>query len=146
MKIEDNVEDAVRNAFTAVVDKNADGIGTALRPLSADKATTAVGYAAFVVGYVVRDVLNDKVTKPELNEFAADIAADLRTWYPHGTDVAALLTACVSGDPSGISEDAAVDVFAVGGHLLSRYRPENTRWFEYLDAIWDAAEAASETT
>lgn len=151
MRVDDHIEDAVRSAFAAAVDKDADGIPLALRSLSEDQSTAAVAYAAYVVGYVTRDLLGADLGEDSIRELANDLIKDVSAWFNlgDGDSVAAYLLACANGDTqfSGTDpKDVALYGFVVGGHLLSRYRPEGTRWFEYLDSTWNAAEAAPDST
>lgn len=147
MVIDEAVEKRVREAFSGVVGRNAERMKEALRPLDQQGSRLAVTYAVLVCGYVVRDVLDNDLSEEGLRAFAEDIVAEEHDWANLGSvdSVASFLKEASSADPdfSKTSEEDLVGYsFVIGGYLLSRYRPEGKRWFEYLDDIWNDAVAA----
>jgi hypothetical protein len=146
MKIDDAIEDRVRTAFSAVLDHDPGALKTALGRLDSDDLATAVSYAIHVCGYVVVDVFNGALSDAGVAELAQYVVNDSREWVELGdaAAVAAFLRAAAAGDPRfpGVpAEDVAGHAFVIGGYLLSRFRHEGQRWFEYLDDIWNSTQA-----
>lgn len=151
MRIDERIEGQVRKAFSAVVGKDGDEMVAAIRDLGEDDAQAAVGYALFVVGYIVNDAFPNGPTEPDLRSIADDVITGVSDWVRIGTvdTVATFLRAAGAGDTTfrGITQDDLPGTaFVCGGYLLARYRREDQRWWEYLNEIWAAAEAAPEPT
>jgi hypothetical protein len=147
MHIDERIERHVREAFSNVVGRDRDGLLGTLRPLSPADLQTAVNYAMYACGYVVMDVLEGELSEDGLAELARDTVEGTRDWMDLGDPgaIASFLRAAASGDPAFRSvpeEDVAGHAFVVGGYLLSRYRHEGQRWFEYLDDAWNDAVAS----
>lgn len=148
MKIDDRVEERVRAAFSGVVGKDAEAMQEALRPLDQNESRLAVTYATLVCGYITRHIFDNVLSEDRLRALAADVVTTVREWVDLGSveSVASFLKEASSADPdySAMTEEDLVGYsFVIGGYLLSRYRPEGMRWFEYLDKIWNEAEAAN---
>jgi hypothetical protein len=150
MQIDEHVEEAVREAYRAVIAKDGPRLVNAFRDLSEDDARTAVAYGLFVCGFVVKDVLRDGITEQNLDQLAAAIIASESAWVDLGSaeDLAALLRAAATGDTSFAEvrdrQDVVGKIFVCGGYLLTSYRRDDQHWWDYLDEIWAALEAAPE--
>lgn len=149
MRVDERIEEHVRRAFSAVVGKDGDGMVAAIRDLGEEDAKTAVGYAVFVVGYIVNNAFPDGPNQADLRSMAEDVITGVADWVKVGTVdvVAAFLGSAATGATTfeGIAqEDLPGMAFVCGGYLLARYRLKKQRWFEYLDEIWNAAETAPE--
>lgn len=147
MRIDERIEESVRKAFSAVVAKDGDTMVKTILALGEKDAETAVRYALYVVGYVVNNAHPHGATNADLRAMASDLADGVADWVNVGdTDtVASFLRSAASGDTTfeGIpAEDVPGTAFVCGGYLLARYRLEDQRWWEYLNEVWEAAEAA----
>jgi len=145
MRIDERIEEQVRKAFSAVVGKDGDEMVAAVSELTEDDAQTALGYALFVVGYIVNEAFPDGPSESDLRSMADDIVSGVSEWVNIGSvdSVAALLGAAGSGDTTfdGITQDDLPGMaFVTGGYLLARYRLKDQRWWEYLNEIWARAE------
>jgi hypothetical protein len=146
MQIDDAIEDRVRTAFSAAIDHNSSDLKAALGRFNAKDFKIATSYAIYVCGYVVTDVFNSKPSDEGIAELSEYIVNDNKSWVDLGspTAIANFLKAASTGDvafPGVPEEDVVGHSFVIGGYLLSRFRPEGQRWFEYLDGIWNAAQA-----
>lgn len=149
MKIDPEIEDPLRNCFAAVVDQDAGGLVAPLEALTEEQARQAGTYAMFVVNFVMHDVYDDP-DSDAAGLMAKEAVADISKWMELGpeAEASAFLLACANWDASfpGVEADrVAVYAFVLGGYLLSHFRPEGMRWFEYLDMIWNFAEQQSAT-
>lgn len=147
MKIDEGIEEHVRNALGACVGEDLRGLDAALDGLTGTEGPIAWSYALFVVGTVVNGLLPKELTDQHFNVIA-DRAIEALTWYDLGSrdQVKALLKSASDGDPTlrGVDPDKAVEMtFVLASYLLQAYRPEGTEWWNYLDAIWNAAQAAN---
>ena len=147
MQIDDAIEDQMRTAFSAVIDHKSSDLKAALGRFNPEEFKTATSYAIYVCGYVVMDVFNSKPSDEGLAEMSEYIINDNKGWVDLGNtiDIANFLKAASVGDvtfPGVPQEDVVGHSFVIGGYLLSRFRHEGQRWFEYLDDIWNAAQTA----
>lgn len=151
MRIDARIEDPLRNAFAAVVDREPSGIEPALEVLDEEQSSAVLNYAVFVVGYVMHDVFGEDTDSEAAEVMAERLIPRVSDWSGVGdyAQVAAFLAACSTGDGefAGVDpENVAGYSLIIGGNLLSRHRPEGMRWFEYLDQIWNYAESLPENT
>ncbi|MET8527118.1 hypothetical protein [Micromonospora sp. NPDC005172] len=147
MRIDEHVEGAVREAYRAVIAKDGDRLAATFAGLNEDEAQMAVRYAVFVVGFIVKDVFRNGATEAELSELADKIIASESPWVDLGPreDLATLLAAATSGNivaSSTARADVVGNTLVVGGFLLTSFRLDDQRWWNYLDEIWTAMEAA----
>ncbi|MFG3555180.1 hypothetical protein ACGGAQ_12370 [Micromonospora sp. NPDC047557] len=147
MQVDERVEGAVREAYRAVIAKDGDRLAAAFAGLNEDEAQMAVRYAVFVVGFIVKDVFRNGATEAELSELADKIIASESPWVDLGRreDLARLLAAATSGNivaSSTARADVVGNILVVGGFLLTSFRLDDQRWWDYLDEIWAAMEAA----
>ncbi|MEU4529770.1 hypothetical protein AB0F49_16220 [Micromonospora ureilytica] len=147
MRVDERVEEAVREAYRAVIAKDGDRLAAALAGLDEREAETAIRYAVFVVGFIVKDVFRNGVAEAELLGLADKVIASESSWVNLGPreDLGRLLAAAASGDIASSTTDRADVVgntFVVGGFLLTSFRLNDQRWWNYLDEIWTAMEAA----
>ncbi len=151
MRIDPRVEEHVREAYRGVIAKNGDRMVAAFRDLNADDSATAVAYGMVVVGTVVNDAFPDGPTETELLGMARKIVDEEGDWIDLGDphEIARLLSAAARGDttfPGTNKADVVGHLFVSGGHLLGVYRDEGQNWWNYLEEIWHAVEAAPEPT
>lgn len=151
MRIDARIEEAVREAYRAVIAKDGDRMVRGLRGLSEDDFRTAVAYGAFVCGYVVNELFPEGLNEAELNRLAAMIIETESSWISLGSaeDIAKFLAATAKGDTTfaGVAkEDVIGHIFVCGGDLLASYRSRGQAWWDYLEEIENALEAAPEPT
>jgi len=149
VRIDERVEEIVREAYRAVIAKDGDRLVAAFRGVSEEDAQTAVRYGVFVAGFIVNDVLRKGAREGELTELAQRIVASEEDWVDLGSvqDLASLLGGAARGDLAygGVpSENVIGNIFISGGFLLTSFRLKEQRWWDYLNEIWSAAEAAPE--
>jgi hypothetical protein len=147
MKIDERVEGRLRVAYSAAIGKDADQISEALAGITKDETAKFIGLGIFVCGFIVKDVLREELDDDRLLALARDIVKDEADWMDLGDPavVAAFLKAAATGDHqlAGLDgEDITGLAIVCGAHLLAHYRLGEQRWFQYLDEIWAALEAA----
>jgi len=147
MQIDEDVEHKVREIYSAVVGRDTQELDAKLRGLAADgveTVTTALNYTMYVCGYVVLDLMGNGPSEEGLTELAQDTKEGTQDWIDVGTpeQIAALLRAAAKMDfaPEVPREDLLGHLCVIGGFLLSRYRHEGQRWFEFLDDAWNVAD------
>jgi hypothetical protein len=145
VKIDDNIEQHVRDALSACVGEDLRRFEAALDGLSSTQGPIAWSYAVFVISTVLNSILPGGVTEKDLDEISQETIGAL-TWYEFGgTDsVKALLKAAVDGNPAmpGVPQDKIVELtFVLASYLLQAYRPDGVKWYQYLDQIWNAGQA-----
>lgn len=100
-------------------------------------------------GYVAVDVCGRWPTDPDIERIGANLAAAEPVLNLAEDDVRAYLSRTVlGGEPLEDvfpAETASVLPLLITASLLASYRPADRHWWEYLDQIWDAAEAAERT-
>lgn len=143
MQIDEAIEDHVRSAFSAAIGHDPKDLKSALARIKADDFPIAVSYAVYACGYIVADVFNGELQETAILEMAEYVINDNNDWIDLGdtATVASFLQAAANGNinfPGVPTEDVAGNSFVIGGYLLSRFRPEGQRWFEYLDTIWNS--------
>jgi NDP-sugar pyrophosphorylase family protein len=147
MRIDERVEEIVREAYRAVIDKDGDRLVAAFRGHSEEQAQMAVAYGIFVAGFIVNDVLRQGVTEEQLRKLADQVIASEGDWVDLGSPehLVKLLASAANGDLSfeGVPrEDVIGNVFVSGGYLLASYRLKDQHWWDYLNEIWAGLEAA----
>jgi hypothetical protein len=147
MRVDERIEPRLREAYSAVIAKDADRVSAALQGMTAEDTTTFLGLGLFVCGFIVNDIYKESATDENVRELAGKIIAKQSDWMDVGEPevVTAFLKAAASGDTrlAGLGgEDITGLTIICGGHLLGYYRLNDQRWYEYLDEIWAALEAA----
>jgi hypothetical protein len=169
VEIPPHVEQQVRDAFGAVINKDWDGAAQALEGLGSEEGADALSLALYVCGFVVDDIFVDSAesgdgvpSRAELREIAEDIVTGLAE-RGAGTigdveEVATFLGLAWDAfredtepgqDPlKGLDGGRVVYLaFMCGADLLAVYRrdEQGEHWWEYLDRIWAHALADPQT-
>jgi hypothetical protein len=147
MEIDERIEGHVREAFSAVVGRDGDRMVAALDGLDERDSQIAVGLALTVCEHVLKDAYGEPVTEIEVLGEARGLVESESDWIDLGTPehVAVFLGAVARGDTSfaGLSVREVVALaFVCGGYLLATRSLADQKWWEYLNEIWAAVEAA----
>nr|WTA66060.1 hypothetical protein OHB51_26755 [Micromonospora sp. NBC_00855] len=147
MKIDERVEQLVRDTLHWAVKRQPVEFDEALKAFS-DGSTrqSALELLAAVVAFVSADICQGKPTPEQIRQLADEVA-EAEAWSSATSpEVEAFLTAVVTGRPlSGVlpAGSAVVLAFVVAASLLSsRPKNEGEWWFNYLDKVEAAIEAA----
>ncbi|WFE52720.1 hypothetical protein [Micromonospora sp. WMMD1155] len=147
MKIDERVEQLVRDALHWAVKRQPGKFDEALKTFS-DEPTrrSAMELLISISAFVSADICAGKPSLPQIRELAAEVAeAEAWTSVTAG-EVEAFLSAVLTGRPlSGVlpAGSAVVLAFVVAASLLSlRPKDEGEWWFDYLDKVEAAIEAA----
>jgi hypothetical protein len=146
MRIDERIEEVVREAYRAVIAKDGERLVSTFRGLSDEDSKKAIGYGIFVCGYIIGDVFRDGVKDEQLRDLAAKIVASESDWVDLGSpdDLANLLSNVAKGEApfdNVPSEDALGTLFVCGAFMLTSFRLDRQNWWDYLGEIWAAAES-----
>ncbi|MET8199317.1 hypothetical protein [Micromonospora taraxaci] len=147
MKIDDGTEQRVRDTLHWVVRRDLGKFDAALRSFPDQAAQeAALTLLVAVSGFVLIDLHGAKPTPQQIDVLAEEIGR-MEGWASITAGEAALfMNAVVEGSPLTkrlTPESVVVLAFVVAGSLLSaRPMPEGEWWFNYLDKVEAAIEAA----
>ncbi|MEU5939779.1 hypothetical protein ABZ807_11380 [Micromonospora sp. NPDC047548] len=147
MKIDDRVEQLVRDALHWAVKSDADRFDEALRAFP-DEGTRrgALELLIAICGFATIDVFGDRPSEPQIRALAGEVA-EMESWSSvTAGEVAAFVAAVLAGQrliDSLPAESVVVLAFVVAAHLLSaKPKAEGEWWFNYLDKVEAAIEVA----
>ncbi|MCO1597809.1 hypothetical protein M8C17_21905 [Micromonospora sp. RHAY321] len=147
MKIDDRTEQLVRDTLHWVVKRDLDKLDAALKAFPDETARkAALALVVAISGFVLIDLHNARPTPDQVAVLAAEIGR-MEAWASVSADEAAsFMNAVVAGRSLTerlAPDDIVVLAFVVAGSLLSaRPLPEGQWWFNYLDKVEAAIEAA----
>jgi hypothetical protein len=147
VEIDDRVEGLVRTTLHAVVIRDITRLQQAIGAFS-DNDTTLAGYrlAATVMLVVLHDQHGRPPTADEIARTASGIA-ERNGWAEiTADDVVALVSAISQGQPVNQVlpiERAVLYVYVLAGDLLATLHRSDEQWWDYLDRVEAAVEAAS---
>ncbi|QOC91132.1 hypothetical protein [Micromonospora craniellae] len=147
MKIDDEVENRVRTTLHHVVKQQLGDFTDSVASYPDDRSRRqALELLVAVTHFVVLDAYGGLPTDDEVRDLAETVT-DAESWLPVSVDeVEGYLRAVLVGRPLAevLSPTTAVVLaFAVTGSLLSsRCQPDGEWWFNYLDKVEAAIEAA----
>ncbi|MEW2146821.1 hypothetical protein AB0869_28830 [Micromonospora vinacea] len=147
MKIDERVEQLVRDTLHWAVKRQPVEFDEALRAFSdGSKRQSALELLAAIVAFVSADICQGTPTPEQIRQLAEEVAEAEEWSSATSPEVEAFLNAVVTGRPvSGVlpAGSAVVLAFVVAASLLSsRPKIEGEWWFNYLDKVEAAIEAA----
>jgi len=150
MKIEKDVEPAVREAFAGAVAGDSDRLDAAMEAITTrgDDFTRNSIALALTISFTALYTMNggQRPNDEALEETAEILAEDAAaTWAADVTEDDALefLTALADKRESTLDPaDFAVLAFGAGGWLLAASVPEDGEWTDFLDTVLEQLEAA----
>jgi hypothetical protein len=148
MRLDRQVEERLRKAYSAAIGKDTVGVTAALAGITNEDSRKLLGIGLYVTGYIVNDMNRDGLRDDSVRRLAAEIVDGERDWIDLGDadHVVRFLTAAATDDLDEINrlgpEDVTALTIVAGAHLLAHYRQPGERWYRYLDAILDTYEAA----
>ncbi|MDT0531784.1 hypothetical protein RM555_22595 [Micromonospora sp. DSM 115977] len=147
MRIDDGVEQRLRAVLHHVVKQQSEEFDIALRAFPDDRSRRdALELLVAITYYALIDAYGRRPSPEEVHEVAASVAESER-WVPLShSEVERYLNQVLGGQPltDVLEPEAAVLLaFVVTGSLLSsRPQGEGEWWFNYLDKVEAAIEAA----
>ncbi|KXK59781.1 hypothetical protein AWW66_22415 [Micromonospora rosaria] len=147
MRIDDRVEHLVREALHWVVKRDAESLDAALAAFVDEKTRReSLELLVAVAGFVLIDLHQGRPNHAQV-QVVAEKVAHMEAWANITSDeVAVFMNAILAGRSLAEdlrTEDVVVLAFVVAGSLLSsRELPEGQWWFDYLDQVEAAIEAA----
>jgi hypothetical protein len=144
MPVNSQVEQRLRKAYSGAIAKDSDIVAKALDGISEEETSTLITMGLYVSGFIANDIYRDGPTSKDYQELATKISDKESDWIELTRDtVARFLKMATTGDTTlgGLNgEDVTGLAIVCGAHLLSYYRLENERWYQYLDEIWNSYE------
>ncbi|GAA5198430.1 hypothetical protein GCM10023322_71840 [Rugosimonospora acidiphila] len=144
MPINSQVEERLRKAYSGAIAKDPDAVAGALDGISKEDTASLITMGLYVSGFVANDIYRDGPTDEDFRELASKISEKESDWIDlDRASVAEFLKVAVTGDVTlgGLGgEDVTGLAVVCGAHLLSYYRLDDQRWYQYLDEIWDSYE------
>ncbi|MEV0329493.1 hypothetical protein AB0H63_24050 [Micromonospora echinospora] len=147
MKIDDRVEQLVRDILHWAVKRKPDEFGNALRAFP-DEASrrSALELLVAIGGYTTVDIFGQRPSEDQVRKLAVDIAEDEGWASVTAADVAAYLDAVLGGNRrlDALPSERLVPLsFVVAANLLSsKPKAPGEWWFNYLDKVEAMIEAA----
>ncbi|MFC7548007.1 hypothetical protein [Plantactinospora sp. GCM10030261] len=148
MIIDDQIEPRVRRILGNVVRREEDEFDSSLRALAdPESRAKAIELALTICAFALHDTFDGRPSSEDVRS-AAETVADMERWATlTPEEVAAFLTAVLDGKPlNEVLDDATavMSTFIITGSLLAASPKvgENEWWFNYLDRIEAAIEAA----
>jgi hypothetical protein len=143
MKIDERIEEHVREAFSAAIGRDGDRLVAALDGLDERDSQTALALGLAVCEFVLNDAFGAEPTPAELSTEAEEMRGDLPELLSLDSreQIAAFLGTVARGDTAMAGLDAARIVwltFVCGGYLLGTRSLDDQKWWEYLNEIWDS--------
>ncbi|MCG5471012.1 hypothetical protein LADH09A_004985 [Micromonospora sp. LAH09] len=147
MKIDERVEQLVRDGLHWAVKRQPGEFDEALKTFS-DESTrqSAMELLVAISAFVSTDICGGKPSPEQIEELATEVA-EAESWSSATSpEIEAFLGAALTGRPlSGVlpAGSAVILAFVVAASLLAaRPKPEGEWWFNYLDKVEAAIEAA----
>jgi hypothetical protein len=147
VKIDSRVEPLVREALAALIKADADRFARALAAFGDQETGTAGSRLAVVVAFhVLLDRYGGQPAPEEVRALAEQVA-ELEDWTDLTADEIELFIgayfAGTSVDTVMPIERAVLVSFVLAANLLASYRRDGEWWFDHLDRVEAALEAAS---
>ncbi len=147
MKLDDDVETAVRDAYGAALDRDLDGVGIALEDCQSAGAFESLQVAQVLLTSLLwwqHDL--QRPTVDEVNDLAERVVAEEGSWSPVPA-VASFRTQLLrsSGHPTNgvLDSSETVLVLVYAATNLLRHLPADRPWYQVLDEIEAIIEAGS---
>lgn len=147
MQIEPMVEQLTRRLFGHALRAEHDDFQRRLADADGETVSQAIRLAATIAAYVAIDACGGaRPTEEELRTIASNLAEADEHYSLTADEVHAYLTKGVFGGQAVhellAPEDAVRLPFIIGVYLVSDYHDDDQAWWDYLDTIEAAIEAA----
>ena len=150
MGIDPKVEQSTRKMLGHAIRHELDDLASVVRAMGSEALVSSLPLCQFASAYIAVDVSDRWPTDADLREIAkhaSESATELditeQEIYEYLSRVA--LGAEKLDDVFSDEGLATIPLFATANLLLT-FSPGEKHWWEYLDQIWDAAEAAERTS
>jgi hypothetical protein len=145
MKVDERAEPFVRTAIHAAVQRDFASLDEALQGFPDDETTkAAIELALAVIEFVMIDAHGGMPTAANIRADAEDVCS-METWAePTVDEVESFLTKLLNGERFAGTvppENVFILSFVVAANLLSSYRRDDEKWWDYLDRVEAAIEA-----
>jgi hypothetical protein len=146
MVIDPKVEQPTRTMLGHAIRHELDELAGVIRILGDEKFAACVPLWVFASAYIAVDVSGRWPADADLREIAARAAKSATRLDISEQEIHEYLSRVALGSQrldEVFSDEGigTIPLFATA-NLLSKFSPEDKEWWEYLDQIWDAADAA----
>lgn len=146
MAIDPKAEQACRTMLGHAIRHELDELADDLRTAGDQGFAACIPLWVFASAYVALDVSGRWPTDADLHEIAARAAASATRLDISEQEIYEYLSGVALGsrrlDELFTDEGVGTIPLYATANLLSKFRPQEKEWWEYLDQIWDAAETA----
>jgi hypothetical protein len=147
MFVDPKIEDQARTMLGHLIRQEFDELENEMRRSSEETFRRALALYIAVAGYIAVDVAERWPTDADVGEIARHTAASARGFDLSQDEVAAFLSRVALGaermvDVFPSARDAVMLPLQVTGTLLLAFLPGGKHWWEYLDVIENALDAA----
>jgi hypothetical protein len=149
MIVDPKVEDSTRTMIGNAIRHEFEELQNEIRRVGNDQFPRTMELCIFVAGYIVADVVGQWPTEADVREIARHTAVSARGFDLSRDDVFAFLSrVALGGEPmADVFPSLEVGVMLplqVTSTLLLAFLPRDMQWWEYLDVIENALDAAEQ--
>lgn len=150
MRIDPKAEQPTRKMLGHAIRHELDDLAALVQAEGSDALLASTPLCLLASAYVAIDVSDRWPTEADLREIARDAAQAVTRLDITEPEIYEYLSRVALGqekldDVFSVEGLATVPLFATANLLLT-FCPRDKQWWEYLDQIWDAAEAAERTS
>jgi hypothetical protein len=150
MAIDPKIEQPTRKMLGHAIRRDLDKLAALVQAEGAETAAGSIPLCLFASAYIAIDVSDRWPTDADLREIAKAAAESVTRLDITEREIYEYLSRVALGterldDVFSVEGLATVPLFATANLLLT-FCPADKQWWEYLDQIWDSAEAADRTS
>ena len=150
MGIDRKVEQATRVMLGHAIRHELDDLAAVMRTAGNETFVGSIPLCLFASAYIAIDVCERWPTDADVREIAKNAAESVTRLDISEQEIHEYLSRVALGSQrldEVFSDEGigTIPLFATA-NLLSKFSPEEKEWWEYLDQIWDAADAAERTS
>jgi hypothetical protein len=145
MPIDPKVEEPTRQMLAHAIKHELEELSGVIQAAGEKTFPAAIDLCTFAAGYIVVDVCGRWPLEVDLREIARRAVQSVTRLDISEDEFFAFLSRVALGpellDRVFPAERAGIIPVYAAANLLLKFGPQEMSWFEYLDQIWDAAEA-----
>jgi hypothetical protein len=148
--IEPDVRQMARELLDHAIRGETADLAVGVESIGSERYRLVLGLCLTAAAYVAVDISGRWPTEADVREISRIVAEREKVTPLSEGDVHAYLTFAALGfrpldEALGSAEKAVSLPLPITGGLLSRFCPEGSEWWDYLDQIWNATLAAEST-
>jgi hypothetical protein len=149
MFVDPKIEDPARTMLGHIIRREFDELENEMRKMGEETFLRAMALCIHVAAYIAVDVAERWPTEADVREIARHTAASARGFDLSQDEVSAFLSRVALGaermvDVFPSAQDGVMLPLQVAGTLLLAFLPRDMHWWQYLDVIENALDAAEQ--